>query len=63
MVGLHGLHVLIGVVLIGIYGGLALRGRYSRYRYMPIEVLGLYWHFVDLIWVFLYPLFYLIDRG
>lgn len=61
MVGLHALHVVIGVVLLCVFVILTKRGQYSRYRFMPIEVLGLYWHYVDLVWIFLYPLFYLVD--
>ncbi|MCA9202374.1 MAG: cytochrome c oxidase subunit 3 [Planctomycetales bacterium] len=39
---------------------LAWRGRFSSEHYAPVEVVGLYWHFVDIVWVFLYPLLYLI---
>jgi cytochrome c oxidase subunit III len=40
---------------------LAHRGRFTREYYTPLELTGLYWHFVDLVWVFLFPLLYLID--
>ncbi len=40
----------------------ALRGRYSAAYYTPVEVAGLYWHFVDIVWIFLFPLLYLIGR-
>lgn len=62
MTGLHALHLLIG---IGVLSGLALmaaRHRYSEKYFTPIEMGGLYWHFVDTVWIFLYPLLYLIDR-
>jgi cytochrome c oxidase subunit 3 len=60
MTGLHGLHVLIGVlVLCGILMLIA-RGRINQMRSVPLENAGLYWHLVDIIWIFLYPLFYLI---
>jgi len=60
MTGLHGLHVLIGIGLIAwlIYRA-SKRELYSEY-YTPVEMVGLYWHFVDLVWIFLFPLFYLI---
>jgi cytochrome c oxidase subunit 3 len=62
MTGLHALHVTIGVVLLGLFG---LRGLFTRRpeRYATaVDLLGLYWHFVDLVWVFLFPLIYLVDR-
>ncbi len=60
MTGLHGLHVLIGMGLITwlIIG--VVNDRYSPQYYTPIEMVGLFWHLVDLIWIFLFPLFYLI---
>ena len=60
MTGLHALHLLVGVGLISMFAFFARRGAYSSDYYTPIEVGGLYWHFVDIVWVFLYPLFYLI---
>lgn len=60
LTGLHSLHVLIGVVLLGVMATLAWTGRYSRAYHNPIEISGLYWHFVDMVWVFLFPLLYLI---
>jgi cytochrome c oxidase subunit 3 len=62
MTGLHSLHVIIGVGLLGAMAWMAWRGRFSREYYTPVEVAGLYWHFVDAVWVFLFPLFYLISR-
>ena len=60
MTGLHGLHVLAGgVVLLGLII-LAARGRFSAAYFTPVDLGGLYWHVVDLIWIFLFPLFYLI---
>jgi cytochrome c oxidase subunit 3 len=61
MVGLHALHVLIGIGLLAVLTLLARGGRYSKLHHGPIEILGLYWHYVDIVWVFLYPLFYLVD--
>jgi cytochrome c oxidase subunit 3 len=60
MTGLHALHMIVGVGLIAFFAVLARRGRYSPQYYSPIEVLGLYWHFVDIVWIFLFPLLYLV---
>ncbi len=60
--GLHGFHVLIGVVLIGVFAINAYRGKYPVQRAQPVEMVGLYWHFVDLVWLYVFPLFYLIGR-
>jgi cytochrome c oxidase subunit 3 len=59
MTGLHGLHVLIGVLVLFVIMLLVQRRRVDRQRYMAVEIAGLYWHFVDIVWVFLYPLLYL----
>ncbi len=60
MTGLHGLHVLIGVVVLSVMLVFLSRGKISRSYFVPLENSGLYWHLVDIIWIFLYPLFYLI---
>ena len=60
MTGLHALHVIIGMVLLSFIAFFALRGRYTAEYHTPVHVSGLYWHFVDLVWIFLYPLLYLI---
>lgn len=60
MTGLHGLHVLGGMLVLGAVLLLASRGRFSESYHTPVEISGLYWHFVDLIWIYLFPLFYLI---
>jgi cytochrome c oxidase subunit 3 len=62
MTGLHALHMVIGVVILLILIAQARRGRFSASYYTPVDVAGLYWHFVDIIWIFLFPLLYLIDR-
>ncbi len=62
MTGLHALHMVIGVGLVLYVIRGALKGLYSREYHTPVEVVGLYWHFVDIVWIFLYPLLYLIDR-
>jgi cytochrome c oxidase subunit 3 len=61
MTGLHALHLIIGISLIGVMAFLVRRDWFSGTGETQIEVTGLYWHFVDVVWVFLYPLLYLID--
>lgn len=60
MTGLHGLHVIIGVVLIGVMTAFTAKGIINKGSYVKLEAAGLYWHLVDIIWIFLFPLFYLI---
>ncbi len=60
MTGLHALHVLIGVVLLSINIFKVRSGKVNHERYSLIENSGLYWHLVDLIWIFLFPLLYLV---
>jgi cytochrome c oxidase subunit 3 len=60
MTGLHGLHVLIGMTLIGWLTVRAALGHFSSLYYTPVDLTGLYWHVVDVIWIFLFPLLYLI---
>jgi len=62
MTGLHAIHVTVGIVLILIMAVMARRNSFSSEHYMPIEVTGLYWHFVDIVWVFLFPLLYLVGH-
>jgi cytochrome c oxidase subunit 3 len=61
MTGLHMLHVLGGVLVLTAMLVLSLVGKFSDRYNTPIEVSGLYWHLVDLIWIYLFPLFYLIS--
>jgi cytochrome c oxidase subunit 3 len=60
MTGLHALHMIIGLGLLAVLVVLAWRGVLSAAYHTPVEVIGLYWHFVDIVWIFLYPLLYLI---
>lgn len=61
MTGLHGIHVLVGIGLMVWLLVKAVKGRFHSEYYTPVEITGLYWHLVDIIWIFLFPLFYLID--
>ena len=60
MTGLHGLHVIIGVIILAIMLVLVIKDKITSDNYVKLENGGLYWHLVDLIWIFLFPLFYLI---
>ena len=63
MTGLHALHVTIGIGVLSGLTWMAKRGRFSAAYYNPVDVGALYWHFVDIVWIFLYPLLYLINRS
>ncbi len=58
--GLHGLHVIIGMILLAVTLALVIKGRVHQHRFQLLENAGLYWHLVDLIWIFVFPLFYLV---
>ena len=60
MTGLHALHMIIGLGILAVLLVLSIRGRFSGEYFSPIEISGLYWHFVDIVWIFLFPLLYLI---
>jgi cytochrome c oxidase subunit 3 len=60
LTGLHGLHVLIGMVVIGWLLVRAVYGEFGSHYFTPVDLGGLYWHLVDVIWIFLFPLLYLI---
>jgi cytochrome c oxidase subunit 3 len=62
MTGMHALHMIIGVGLLGVLTIMAWRGRFSPEYHAPVEITGLYWHFVDIVWIFLFPLLYLLGR-
>jgi cytochrome c oxidase subunit 3 len=57
--GFHGLHVTVGVIYLSIVAFKVARGDYEERGYQIVETAGLYWHFVDLVWVFIFPFFYL----
>ncbi|HEX7152647.1 MAG TPA: cytochrome c oxidase subunit 3 family protein [Thermoanaerobaculia bacterium] len=60
MTGMHALHMIIGAGLLLWFIWRAWRGDFGEEYYGPVEVMGLYWHFVDIVWIFLFPLLYLI---
>jgi cytochrome c oxidase subunit 3 len=60
MTGIHALHMVVGIGLMSVILWMAWRGRFSPAYYGPVEVSGLYWHFVDIVWIFLFPLLYLL---
>lgn len=62
MTGMHALHMIIGIGLLTFLISGAVRGRFSAEYNTPVETIGLYWHFVDIVWIFLFPLLYLVGR-
>lgn len=62
MTGLHGIHVVVGIICIAVLMLLVKKDHPLVDSYVPTEMVGLYWHFVDLVWIFLYPLFYLMPQ-
>ncbi len=62
MTGMHAVHMIIGVGLLSVLLYFSIKGRYDPEYHSPIEVTGLYWHFVDIVWIYLFPLLYLLGR-
>jgi len=60
MTGFHALHVTIGIAVVTAMVILARQGRFSPGYYSPVDVTALYWHFVDIVWIFLLPMLYLL---
>ena len=63
LTGVHALHMIIGFCLLSVILWMTYRNRFSPEWYTPVELSGLYWHFVDIVWIFLFPLLYLVDRS
>jgi len=61
MTGLHGIHVVVGIGLLSWLVMRARRGDFNSSYYTPVDLVGLYWHIVDMIWIYLFPLYYLIS--
>jgi cytochrome c oxidase subunit 3 len=62
MTGMHALHMVIGLGILGVLLVKSWKGAFSPEYNSPVELTGLYWHFVDIVWIYLFPLLYLIDR-
>jgi cytochrome c oxidase subunit III len=62
MTGMHALHMIIGAGLLMFLLIYSIKGRFDPEYHSPVEVIGLYWHFVDIVWIFLFPLLYLLGR-
>jgi len=60
MTGLHALHMVVGIGILTVLVVMSARGRFNDQYYAPLEITGLYWHFVDIVWIYLFPLLYLI---
>ena len=60
MTGLHAIHMVVGLGLLTVLVIMTARNKFSAEYYSPLEISGLYWHFVDIVWIFLFPLLYLI---
>ena len=63
LTGVHALHMVIGFTLLSVILWMTYKNRFSPEWYTPIELAGLYWHFVDIVWIFLFPLLNLVDRS
>ena len=59
MTGLHAIHVTVGICIMLVFAVIARTGKFTSGHFTPIEIAGLYWHFVDIVWIFLFPLLYL----
>jgi cytochrome c oxidase subunit III len=62
MTGLHALHMIIGLGIMSVILWMAYKHRFDSEYYAPVEMTGLYWHFVDIVWIYLFPLLYLVER-
>ncbi len=63
MTGLHAIHMIVGLGILTTLVWMAQKGRFSTQYYAPVEMAGLYWHFVDIVWIFLFPFLYLVGRS
>lgn len=62
MTGVHAIHVTVGIGLLSVIARMTSRRQFAAAYHTPVEMVGLYWHFVDIVWIYLYPLLYLIHR-
>jgi cytochrome c oxidase subunit 3 len=63
MTGMHAFHMIIGIAILGVLVYKSWQGRFSPEYFTPVDITGLYWHFVDVVWIYLFPLLYLISRS
>jgi cytochrome c oxidase subunit 3 len=61
MSGMHAFHMIIGIAIGAIFWVLCYKREYGPNKYLPVEMFGFYWHFVDIVWVFLFPMLYLVS--
>lgn len=62
MTGMHALHMVVGLGILSVLLVKSWKGRFTPEYNTPVELTGLYWHFVDIVWIYLFPLLYLVDR-
>jgi cytochrome c oxidase subunit III len=62
LTGMHAVHMVIGIGVLAVILWMAVRGQFTKEWSTPVEIFGLYWHFVDIVWIFLFPLLYLVER-
>ena len=62
MTGLHAAHMILGIILLFTLLIRSIRRKFTSWNYAPVETVGLFWHFIDIAWIFIFPLLYLIDR-
>jgi cytochrome c oxidase subunit 3 len=60
LTGMHAVHMIIGILMLSVLTVFAWRKKFSTEHYAPVEMIGLYWHFVDIVWIFIFPLMYLV---
>lgn len=63
MTGMHAFHVLTGLIFLAVVWNNARKGLYTAEKHYPVEAAAVYWHFVDLVWIFFYPALYLIGKA
>jgi cytochrome c oxidase subunit 3 len=62
LTGMHAVHMIIGIGVLSVILWMSIKGEFTPAWYAPVEIFGLYWHFVDIVWIFLFPLLYLVHR-
>jgi cytochrome c oxidase subunit III len=62
MTGMHAIHMIVGLGLLTYLLVQSIRDQFNEHYFAPVEMIGLYWHFVDVVWIFLFPLLYLIGQ-